>query len=630
MHVRKASAFPQYLQSRGRGVHADAQLDSPAKSAGNSDDGNRRVSPSPQDYTSPRSFEEQHATTSSIPRSPHGSDVLLDEEYHRTHGRSGLESGSGLGLATKILPGTSVTDSNRSSREFQSLSNQSQDTLGSELASAVAGRPMFPTPTMRQQDGMRSMSKPRGISETLLMGYAHVSATFTLDGALVDQAPFQEVKRRGFLGGQAGGGVVGVKPPSNGGGLLGGLSLTSIGESIGGLLGGRELSSLKEMKDVASSRAIPLLSTPQSLLFVDLTLGPGEERSYSFRYTIPKGLPASYKGKAIKIVYDLTIGVQGAPDEKAVQKIRCVNIPFKVFSGVNGDGEVLGHDLMQPYVILHDTAHVKAVGSASSFPERAADVPAKNKEASTQDFLTYVDTLLNKRRRRQSSSATLEPPSGLVRKDGGSRAKQAIERAVFMSRQNPSSHQSLNRFDIARNGQRIATVTLDRTLHRLGESVTASVDLSNAQMPCYSLRCSLETTEKVNPALARRSAASITRLSRRVYHSQSENTLFTERIAFSPWIPITASPTLLTSGVNLDWALRLEFVTTRVEDSVDQDEQPAGKYLVEEVARDDRGTVLAAVETLQCETFEVSIPITVYGDTDVAGMDAEEITGIPI
>lgn len=628
--ARNEGVVVQGQQTLGEMNRTVAEYVNPSYLAGNSQSGSHRLSPSPQGFRFPHVSEGGLALVWSSNRPTPNSNPLAREEAPPNGKRATLESLNSLGQVSNVLTGTSVIGSNRSSGDFQSLSNRSQETLLSDQASNVPERRMIPSPMIRQHYRMASTSKLKRNSETLLMGYAQVNATFTLDGALVDQTPFEEVKKKGFLGGQGGGGVVGVKTPSNAGGILGGFSLNSIGESIGGFLGGAELSSLKEMKGVASSRAIPLLSTPQSLLFVDLTLVPGEEKSFLFRYTLPRGLPASHKGKSIKIIYNLNIGVQGAPGEKAVQAVRRVNIPLKVFSGVNDDGEIFGHDLMQPYVILQDTAETDTVESASTFPERASIASVKSAEDATQDFLTYVDTLLSRRRRRQSSSATLEPPRGLIKNDSSSRAKQAIDSAIFLGKQNSSSNQSPNRFEIARNGKRIATIVLDRTLHRLGETVTAAVDLSNPQMPCYSLRCTLESTEKVNPALALRSAASVTRLSRRVYRSQSENTLFAERIVFSPSIPITATPTLMTSGVNLDWALRFEFVTTRVADSMDENEQFAEKGLLESVVKDDRGSILAAVETLHCETFEVSIPITVYGDTVVTGTEAEETVSIPI
>lgn len=225
----------------------------------------------------------------------------------------------------------SVDENPRESGEFYSTSNVSTDTLASEQAPLSTQR--F-HPAIPQKARLAALRRPQPVK--LLMGYAQISATFLVDGTLIDQSHFEEVKRKGFLGGQGGGGVVGVETPRTGTGLFGGFSLSGIGESIGGLLGGTELSSTKEMKGVAASRAIPLLSTPQTLLFVDLQLEPGEEKSFSFAYSLPRGLPGTHKGKAIKTSYNLVIGTQWAPAQEKRQNISQVNVPFRVFSGVNG------------------------------------------------------------------------------------------------------------------------------------------------------------------------------------------------------------------------------------------------------------------------------------------------------
>ncbi len=126
-----------------------------------------------------------------------------------------LEAMGRLGQASRVLAGTSVVGSNRSSGDFHSLSNPSQETLLSEQAPTSFSRHASRSTSMQQHHTTASNPKTKWISETLLMGYAQVNATFALDGALVDQTPFEEVKRKGFLGGQAGGGVVGLKSPSN-------------------------------------------------------------------------------------------------------------------------------------------------------------------------------------------------------------------------------------------------------------------------------------------------------------------------------------------------------------------------------------------------------------------------------
>jgi hypothetical protein len=172
-----------------------------------------------------------------------------------------------------------------------------------------------------------------------MMGYAQVMGSFVLDGSLVNQAPFEEVKRKGVVGGQGGGGVVGVESSKRESGILGAFGWGSIGTSIGDLLGTGELSTVKEMRGIASAKDIPLLSTPQSVLFVDLRLAPGESRAYSYSFTLPKGLPPSHKGRAIKVSYNLVIGSQRAGSAKDRQQVRHVDVPFRVFGSVDGKKE---------------------------------------------------------------------------------------------------------------------------------------------------------------------------------------------------------------------------------------------------------------------------------------------------
>lgn len=487
---------------------------------------------------------------------------------------------------------------------------------------------------LSRKPALKPQQKPQAVN--LLMGYAQLGATFTLDASLIDQSHFEEVKNKGFLGGQAGGGVVGVKKPRPNSGFLGTFNFNSIGDSLTSLMGGENMSSVKEMHAVTNARAIPLLSTPQSLLFVDLHLEPGEERSYSYNYPLPHGLPSSHRGKAIKISYNLTIGVQGLPGGRDAHSVRQVNIPVRVFSGVNYDGEIYGHDLMQPHVILRDLARTKSISSPED-QEEPETPTTKSDETSTTEFLQFVDTLLDRHRRRQSSSGTMEAfLSGQAAGDHR-KAVQSINRAILLGNQLQDNESSSNRFDISRNGLRVAVIVIDRPLHRLGETVTAVVDFSDGQVHCSMLRSTLETSEKVTPSLAVRSAATISRITRKTYAGRSENVLFSKRATFAPSIPASATPTFVTTGVNLEWSLRFEFGTIKPAEDEEREEGSGGgaevkpaMSLLEEVVKDERGTVNVAVENLDCETFEVVIPITVYGDLVPDGREAEDITGVPI
>lgn len=278
-------------------------------------------------------------------------------------------------------------------------------------------------------------------------------------------------------------------------------------------------------------------------------------------------------------------------------------------------GDVLGHDLRVPYVLLRDEARVRKVSNSPRPPSKDKSISGPT-WTNAPEFLSYVDEMLEQHHLR----SPLPPPATpLQRVPSADRikpspsCKDAIDFAILRSNQNTSSNRSSNRFEIARNGRRIAVVILNRPSHRLGETIIATIDFTDAALPCFSLRATLETSEKVDASLAVRSSTSIHRATRRVHAAFFENTLFSTRVVFTPAIPLSATPTLLTSGVRLDWELRFEFVTTH---SIhDDDVSMSGTRLLELIGEDDRGSVFSSVETLPCESFEIAIPLTVYGET---------------
>ena len=244
---------------------------------------------------------------------------------------------SGLsGHATRTLPATAVDGvTPRSSGELFSLGNNSSETLMSEYLPRLQPRSRLGS-TLRRPENVRSAQaavRPR--PESLMMGYVQITGSFTLDGSLVNRAPFEEVKRKGVIGSHGGGGVVGVGTKASAG-IFGALGWGQIGQSLGGLLGDGGLSSLKEMKGDANSKVIPLLRTPPSIIFIDLRLAPGEKKSYRYRFTIPRGLPPTHRGRAIRISYALVLGTQRASTAQQSQPVRQTEFPFRVFGGVDG------------------------------------------------------------------------------------------------------------------------------------------------------------------------------------------------------------------------------------------------------------------------------------------------------
>ena len=244
----------------------------------------------------------------------------------------GLNVMERINPVTKVLSDSSINGTPRSSVEFYSMSNNSTETLASECATHDRVR----QPLMSTHSRQMSLLNPNKLPKVLMMGYGHVTGSFTLDTSLVNQGPFEEVKRKGIIGDQGGGGVVREEKSKRDTGMFGFSGWGNISESLGGLLGGTELSSIKEAKVSSNAKSIPILSTPQSILFINLQLLPGESRSYKYRQSLPRGIPPSHRGRAIKVTYNLVVGTQRAAKIASQHNVRHVDIPFRVLPGVNG------------------------------------------------------------------------------------------------------------------------------------------------------------------------------------------------------------------------------------------------------------------------------------------------------
>lgn len=538
-----------------------------------------------------------------------------------------------LNPISRVMSESSMSGTPRSSSEFYSMSNHSDETLTSEAPYANNQNGRLIQTSARPRPASRSRHSTYGRPaepETLMMGYAQTMGHFTLDGSLVNAAPFEEVKRKGV---QGGGGVVGIERPKRSSGMFGAFSWGNIGESLGGLLGGDDMSSMAQMKADAGSKSVPLLSTPQSLLFVDLRLAPGESKSYSYRFALPRGLPPSHRGRAIRVAYHLALGIQ----RPGGQAVKTIEIPFRVLGSYNARGETLGHDLMSPYVLLQDAARTSSIvpsptspSGPPTFASKETQKRVKTPKQGLEDFLRYTERLL--KQPQDSNGALVSPTSPLASPHlsrqhsladlASSSIKEAIDVAILRSnradttgRRAQSESPSANRFNIARSGQPVAVLTILRPAYRLGEAVIGTIDLSSpGSCPTYAVTIELESDERVDSSLALRSSNSIHRVTRKVHVAAHENTLFARQISFKLVVPPAATPTFETTGVSLAWKLRVEFSTQR---------QGSPEGLLEELGTDERGAALIARERLLAETFEVAVPLKIYGAPGVEGVVRE-------
>lgn len=272
---------------------------------------------------------------------------------------------------------------------------------------------------------------------------------------------------------------------------------------------------------------------------------------------------------------------------------------------------------MNPHTILSDQALTGPADQPSAEDHATGNVipnSLHHTASSEGDFLSYVEKLLEEGSTNQQGllSPTIDDSNAQASMtEEGATMKEAIDFAILKSNASTSLKQSANRFEIKRGGDKVAVIMLPRPAFRLGETLSVAIDFHDADVPCYALHAMLETSETIDPSIALRSKASILRVTRRVHASQHASTVSADRVLFSPTIPISAAPEFVTTGVSLEWRLRFEFVTGRLGESEDLGE--GSEDLMEEVARDERGSVHAAVQSIPCETFDVTVPLRVYG-----------------
>lgn len=133
---------------------------------------------------------------------------------------------------------------------------------------------------------------------------------------------------------------------------------------------------------------------------------------------------------------------------------------------------------------------------------------------------------------------------------GGCRA--AVE---FVSRNSAKAS-----YEINKDGYAVATLTLAKTSFRLGETVQAVVVLNVGGARVLRLACRLETHELIETSVSTKSAGQVRALTRRAHAEHHEVTLDSARIALSLAIPSAATPDFATSGVKLQWSVRLSFL----------------------------------------------------------------------
>ncbi|GEM10571.1 rgp1 family protein [Rhodotorula toruloides] len=450
----------------------------------------------------------------------------------------------------------------------------------------------------------------------VLWAFAHLEGTFEVDESLIKRAEFLEVKRL-LAGGTGGVGVGGgtLEDRRTGGGWREWLGWGRGGASQGGSAGPgagdrmaaedpRGAASLEERKDRAiKDRSVPTLSCPPSILAVDLVLQPGQSKSFAFSIRIPADLPPSFRGKAIKFNYHLVVGSNrislgpislkhAVDDVRPVAKAqgkpsvsRVMRVPIRVYNHVGVTGARPFYDLTNPVIFQRDEAITADLQSKKE--TAVATTKLQRPDTGKDDFESYAVSLLSSVAsdspefvQNPSLSPTLEatrsptlmeaPPSlrpeMSSHRGGGGKAIEAFGLDADEAEGCKAAVEIVSRnsqkvsYDINKDGYQVASLTLVKSAYRLGETVNGSILLNGGEGRVLRVSARLETHELVETSISTLPAPRMRQITRRLHAEHHEMTLDAARLGFALAIPSGATPDFGTSGVKLQWSVRLSFL----------------------------------------------------------------------
>uniref|UniRef100_V5EVF8 Rgp1-domain-containing protein n=2 Tax=Kalmanozyma brasiliensis (strain GHG001) TaxID=1365824 RepID=V5EVF8_KALBG len=420
-------------------------------------------------------------------------------------------------------------------------------------------------------------------SQRILWSFAQLGGTIEIDESLIKPHDFESLKRRlaygDISGATASTNSVPSTPRTLGGGDLGHSSEpppspTGWSSYLRGPFGGRAQqhrrtgSTMQDAQErTLQSRSVPTFSAPPSIVAVDLVLAPGESKTFQFKLRLPVDLPPTYQGKAIRLRYNLTLGTNRSDanaNSTRAQTSRLIQVPIRIYNHIGESGFRPFFDLMNPVILTKEDASVTLVSederpAFGAERSRAKVASRKGPSLRKQDLQEYTRQLLVSKAISEGSPVTSVPEFGgpaPAPAGAGTRSCKATIEALARSSSKVS-------YDIAKDGKVAAVLTLVRSRYRLGETITGVININNAHSLARIARMSatLETFEDVQPSIATLPAGRLQRVTRIIHAEHHESVLDKGRASFSLCIPSGASPEFVTSGVKLNWLVRLSFLT---------------------------------------------------------------------
>ncbi|TFK47962.1 Rgp1-domain-containing protein, partial [Heliocybe sulcata] len=322
---------------------------------------------------------------------------------------------------------------------------------------------------------------------------------------------------------------------------------------------------------------LPVLEVPPSMLAVDLTLGPGESRTYTYSFQLPDALPPTYKGRVLKLSYEFTVGIcrvggQGQTPSSPVGKpgggnsnSRVMKVPVRIYNYVSVHRPACPYDLLWPVAARKNAMSLPQAKvtedndqwTSGSRKSRVQGSLEGMREYALRLLASYPD-LLSPEQDRHLAFGALSPfhenPEREREPEGSlTGCREAVE--ILTRNQKKVS------YDVNKDGVQVAVLTFTKSAYRLGETVLGVVELNHpgSRGRVLKLSAMLEAHETLPAAIGLIGNARQLRRVHAEHHSSFIPSML--RTTFALDIPPDASPAfqvgLEDGSGGLEWKVRL-------------------------------------------------------------------------
>ncbi|RDX43957.1 Rgp1-domain-containing protein [Lentinus brumalis] len=382
---------------------------------------------------------------------------------------------------------------------------------------------------------------------------------------------------------------------------------------------------------------LPTLEIQPSMLAVDLSLAPGESRTYTYSLTLPENLPPTFRGRALKFSYQFILGIcrsgTGAPGASPTSNSRVMKVPIRVYNNVAVGRASSAYNLLWPVVSQRGPIPPGKVSEGSKEPPKRPSLrsaPSLAPNLGTyEDLQDYARSLLASFPDPQATGVRIKLPIEAIHStssgdpdleqdpDSPTGCRQAVE----VLTRNPKKAS----YDVNKDGVKVAVLTFPKSAYRLGETILGVVELNDQPNRARVLKLSamLEAHESLPSPIA---SPTMSRHMRRV-HAEHHSCFMpaTLRTTFSLDIPPDASPAFETtfdeqserinlrspkaSSGGLEWKVRLCLLVAIA--SPNAREGPEGvrtRHLVRDGTRGQWGSSWKAAQTIA--PLERPVPVS--------------------